>query len=211
MKLFCPDYNDCQIWGICDHLCEDRPGTHHCSCADGYFLEQGHMCKANVSGTSHSSFICLLMHHLWGVSKINMAYDTDAFRKYVYLLEWNQIIWDNVTFFIRCCAMVFSSSSWTTAAHFHQRRWSDDGWHTRAICQNSGVSPGQRFCCGGGIPLAQWHNLLEWYIHQKGQYGSLVFLDVIAQRKVHVNLNCALYSLVNNFIALLVQTTVFQE
>ncbi|TMS22544.1 Low-density lipoprotein receptor-related protein 2 [Larimichthys crocea] len=45
----CVDYNDCQIWGICDHLCEDRPGTHHCSCADGYFLEQGHMCKANVS------------------------------------------------------------------------------------------------------------------------------------------------------------------
>lgn len=50
--LFCsPDYNDCQIWGICDQLCEDRPGAHHCSCADGYFLEQGHICKANVSGT----------------------------------------------------------------------------------------------------------------------------------------------------------------
>ncbi|TDG98033.1 hypothetical protein EPR50_G00214030 [Perca flavescens] len=46
----CVDYNDCQIWGICDQLCEDRPGTHHCSCADGYFLEQGHVCKANVSG-----------------------------------------------------------------------------------------------------------------------------------------------------------------
>uniref|UniRef100_A0A3Q3MKS2 Low-density lipoprotein receptor-related protein 2 n=1 Tax=Mastacembelus armatus TaxID=205130 RepID=A0A3Q3MKS2_9TELE len=42
-------YNDCQIWGICDQLCEDRPGTHHCSCADGYFLEQGHVCRANVS------------------------------------------------------------------------------------------------------------------------------------------------------------------
>ncbi|XP_047465711.1 low-density lipoprotein receptor-related protein 2 [Mugil cephalus] len=45
----CVDYNDCQIWGICDQLCEDRPGTHHCSCANGYFLEQGHVCKANVS------------------------------------------------------------------------------------------------------------------------------------------------------------------
>uniref|UniRef100_A0A3Q2DHQ2 EGF-like domain-containing protein n=1 Tax=Cyprinodon variegatus TaxID=28743 RepID=A0A3Q2DHQ2_CYPVA len=45
----CEDYNDCEIWGICDQLCEDRPGTHHCSCADGYFLEQGHLCKANVS------------------------------------------------------------------------------------------------------------------------------------------------------------------
>ncbi|TNN33376.1 Low-density lipoprotein receptor-related protein 2 [Liparis tanakae] len=45
----CVDYNDCQIWGICDQLCEDRPGTHRCSCADGYFMEQGHVCKANVS------------------------------------------------------------------------------------------------------------------------------------------------------------------
>ncbi|XP_028331825.1 low-density lipoprotein receptor-related protein 2 [Gouania willdenowi] len=45
----CVDYNDCQIWGICDQLCEDRTGTHHCSCADGYFMEQGHVCRANVS------------------------------------------------------------------------------------------------------------------------------------------------------------------
>ncbi|XP_036394518.1 low-density lipoprotein receptor-related protein 2 [Megalops cyprinoides] len=45
----CVDYDDCNIWGICDHFCEDRPGTHHCSCADGYFLEQGHLCRANVS------------------------------------------------------------------------------------------------------------------------------------------------------------------
>ncbi|KAJ8414276.1 hypothetical protein AAFF_G00051460 [Aldrovandia affinis] len=47
-QLTC-DYDDCNIWGICDHFCEDRPGTHHCSCANGYFLEQGHMCRANVS------------------------------------------------------------------------------------------------------------------------------------------------------------------
>uniref|UniRef100_A0A672JBW6 Low density lipoprotein receptor-related protein 2b n=1 Tax=Salarias fasciatus TaxID=181472 RepID=A0A672JBW6_SALFA len=43
-------YNDCQIWGICDQLCEDRVGSHHCSCADGYVMEQGHLCRANVSG-----------------------------------------------------------------------------------------------------------------------------------------------------------------
>uniref|UniRef100_A0A3B3E196 Low-density lipoprotein receptor-related protein 2 n=1 Tax=Oryzias melastigma TaxID=30732 RepID=A0A3B3E196_ORYME len=59
---YCPDgfivandsrsctYNDCQIWGICDQLCENRVGTHHCSCTDGFVLEQGHVCKANVSG-----------------------------------------------------------------------------------------------------------------------------------------------------------------
>uniref|UniRef100_A0A3P8PZF7 Low density lipoprotein receptor-related protein 2b n=1 Tax=Astatotilapia calliptera TaxID=8154 RepID=A0A3P8PZF7_ASTCA len=52
----CVDYNDCQIWGICDQLCEDRPGTHHCSCADGYVLEQGHVCRANVSGTESLIF-----------------------------------------------------------------------------------------------------------------------------------------------------------
>uniref|UniRef100_A0A672JCA6 Low density lipoprotein receptor-related protein 2b n=1 Tax=Salarias fasciatus TaxID=181472 RepID=A0A672JCA6_SALFA len=46
----CVDYNDCQIWGICDQLCEDRVGSHHCSCADGYVMEQGHLCRANVSG-----------------------------------------------------------------------------------------------------------------------------------------------------------------
>nr|XP_046225254.1 LOW QUALITY PROTEIN: low-density lipoprotein receptor-related protein 2 [Oncorhynchus gorbuscha] len=45
----CADYDDCDIWGICDQLCEDRPGTHRCSCADGYFLEQGNRCRANIS------------------------------------------------------------------------------------------------------------------------------------------------------------------
>ncbi|MBN3296498.1 LRP2 protein, partial [Amia calva] len=45
----CVDYNDCNIWGICDHFCEDRSGTHRCSCAPGYFLELGSHCKANIS------------------------------------------------------------------------------------------------------------------------------------------------------------------
>lgn len=66
--FYCPDYNDCQIWGICDQLCEDRPGTHRCSCADGYFLEHGRVCKANVSGTgshaSHGSFIPYICYYI---------------------------------------------------------------------------------------------------------------------------------------------------
>ncbi|XP_041123031.1 low-density lipoprotein receptor-related protein 2 [Polyodon spathula] len=45
----CVDYNDCSIWGVCDQLCEDRIGTHHCSCGNGYFLEQGRHCKANIT------------------------------------------------------------------------------------------------------------------------------------------------------------------
>uniref|UniRef100_A0AAY5KVE9 EGF-like domain-containing protein n=1 Tax=Esox lucius TaxID=8010 RepID=A0AAY5KVE9_ESOLU len=56
----CVDYDDCDIWGICDQLCEDRPGTHHCSCADGYFLEQGNHCRANISGTGSSIAISVL-------------------------------------------------------------------------------------------------------------------------------------------------------
>lgn len=63
----CPDYNDCQIWGICDQLCEDRPGTHHCSCADGYFLEQGHVCKANASGAVALYSMNLLLQDVCGV------------------------------------------------------------------------------------------------------------------------------------------------
>ncbi|XP_057682782.1 low-density lipoprotein receptor-related protein 2 [Corythoichthys intestinalis] len=53
----CVDYNDCQIWGICDQICEDRPGTHRCSCTSGYILELGHVCRANVSdGQPHLIF-----------------------------------------------------------------------------------------------------------------------------------------------------------
>uniref|UniRef100_A0A8C9SXP4 Low-density lipoprotein receptor-related protein 2 n=1 Tax=Scleropages formosus TaxID=113540 RepID=A0A8C9SXP4_SCLFO len=36
----CIDFDDCKMWGICDQLCEDRIGSHHCSCLDGYILEQ---------------------------------------------------------------------------------------------------------------------------------------------------------------------------
>uniref|UniRef100_A0A672N2Y4 Low-density lipoprotein receptor-related protein 2-like n=1 Tax=Sinocyclocheilus grahami TaxID=75366 RepID=A0A672N2Y4_SINGR len=36
----CIDYDDCSLWGMCDQLCEDRIGSHRCSCRDGYLLEQ---------------------------------------------------------------------------------------------------------------------------------------------------------------------------
>ncbi|GAA6094293.1 low-density lipoprotein receptor-related protein 2a isoform X2 [Tachysurus ichikawai] len=45
----CIDYDDCLLWGVCDQLCEDRIGTHHCSCKDGYVLEQHRYCRANTS------------------------------------------------------------------------------------------------------------------------------------------------------------------
>ncbi|KAG8510408.1 Low-density lipoprotein receptor-related protein 2 [Galemys pyrenaicus] len=43
------DFDDCQIWGICDQMCEDRIGHHRCYCAEGYILEHERHCKANSS------------------------------------------------------------------------------------------------------------------------------------------------------------------
>ncbi|MCI4378615.1 hypothetical protein PGIGA_G00218000, partial [Pangasianodon gigas] len=45
----CIDFDDCQLWGVCDQLCEDRIGTHRCSCKEGYVLEQHRYCRANTS------------------------------------------------------------------------------------------------------------------------------------------------------------------
>ncbi|XP_016104637.1 low-density lipoprotein receptor-related protein 2-like [Sinocyclocheilus grahami] len=45
----CIDYDDCSLWGMCDQLCEDRIGSHRCSCRDGYLLEQHRYCRANPS------------------------------------------------------------------------------------------------------------------------------------------------------------------
>nr|KAF6496225.1 LDL receptor related protein 2 [Rousettus aegyptiacus] len=45
----CVDFDDCQIWGICDQMCEDRIGHHQCHCAEGYILEHERHCKANTS------------------------------------------------------------------------------------------------------------------------------------------------------------------
>uniref|UniRef100_A0A4W4GUH3 Low-density lipoprotein receptor-related protein 2 n=1 Tax=Electrophorus electricus TaxID=8005 RepID=A0A4W4GUH3_ELEEL len=50
----CIDYNDCQVWGVCDQLCEDRIGSHHCSCHEGYVLEQQRYCRANASSGAAS-------------------------------------------------------------------------------------------------------------------------------------------------------------
>uniref|UniRef100_A0A2K5CE98 EGF-like domain-containing protein n=1 Tax=Aotus nancymaae TaxID=37293 RepID=A0A2K5CE98_AOTNA len=45
----CVEFDDCQIWGICDQRCESRPGHHLCHCEEGYILEHGQRCKANDS------------------------------------------------------------------------------------------------------------------------------------------------------------------
>uniref|UniRef100_A0A671YSP2 Low density lipoprotein receptor-related protein 2a n=1 Tax=Sparus aurata TaxID=8175 RepID=A0A671YSP2_SPAAU len=45
----CTDFDDCSMWGVCDQLCEDRIGSHRCSCREGYTLEQHRYCRADVS------------------------------------------------------------------------------------------------------------------------------------------------------------------
>ncbi|XP_059895450.1 LOW QUALITY PROTEIN: low-density lipoprotein receptor-related protein 2a [Gadus macrocephalus] len=45
----CVDFDDCSMWGVCDQLCEDRVGSHRCSCRADYVLEQHRYCRANVS------------------------------------------------------------------------------------------------------------------------------------------------------------------
>uniref|UniRef100_A0A452F8B2 Low-density lipoprotein receptor-related protein 2 n=1 Tax=Capra hircus TaxID=9925 RepID=A0A452F8B2_CAPHI len=45
----CVDFDDCQIWGVCDQICEDRVGHHRCHCVEGYVLERQKHCRANSS------------------------------------------------------------------------------------------------------------------------------------------------------------------
>ncbi|XP_072435638.1 low-density lipoprotein receptor-related protein 2a isoform X2 [Chiloscyllium punctatum] len=45
----CIDFNECNVWGACDQLCEDRIGSHACSCVQGYVLEHHKHCRANPS------------------------------------------------------------------------------------------------------------------------------------------------------------------
>lgn len=50
----CIDFDDCQIWGICDQKCENRQGRHQCLCEEGYILERGQHCKSSNSFSAAS-------------------------------------------------------------------------------------------------------------------------------------------------------------
>ncbi|CAF92449.1 unnamed protein product [Tetraodon nigroviridis] len=47
------NFDDCSMWGVCDQLCEDRTGSHRCSCREGYTLEQHRYCRADPSGEAN--------------------------------------------------------------------------------------------------------------------------------------------------------------
>jgi len=39
------DINECDIPGICDHMCHNTYGGYYCTCPDGYRLVNGHRCS----------------------------------------------------------------------------------------------------------------------------------------------------------------------
>lgn len=41
------DVNECEAAGKCSQFCLNSQGSYSCSCADGYTLQSGSVCKAN--------------------------------------------------------------------------------------------------------------------------------------------------------------------
>uniref|UniRef100_A0A8C4T9C2 Low-density lipoprotein receptor-related protein 2 n=1 Tax=Erpetoichthys calabaricus TaxID=27687 RepID=A0A8C4T9C2_ERPCA len=75
----CRDFDDCKTWGVCDQLCEDRIGSHRCSCLPGYVLEQHRHCRANTSFPSliFSNGRDLLMGDVHGRSLRTLVHSTN--------------------------------------------------------------------------------------------------------------------------------------
>jgi len=42
------DINECDIPGICDHMCHNTYGGYYCTCPDGYRLVNGHGCAGKL-------------------------------------------------------------------------------------------------------------------------------------------------------------------
>ncbi|XP_055493679.1 LOW QUALITY PROTEIN: low-density lipoprotein receptor-related protein 2a [Leucoraja erinacea] len=45
----CVDFDECNVWGACDQLCESKVGAYSCACVQGYVLEHHKHCRANAS------------------------------------------------------------------------------------------------------------------------------------------------------------------
>lgn len=107
----------------------------------------GHTAAAALMATSWSRATC-------AKPMCQVQWVTGAFTQYICDCIW---------------MLVFLFSRWTASAHFHKRGWGDDGRYSRTFCQDSSAGPGQRLRCWRGLQLAQWHDLLEWHVYQKGQ------------------------------------------
>ncbi|XP_053453877.1 low-density lipoprotein receptor-related protein 2 [Nycticebus coucang] len=73
----CVEFDDCQIWGICDQKCENQRGHIRCFCEEGYILEYERNCKANESSGQASVIFSngqdLLIGDIHGTSFRNLV------------------------------------------------------------------------------------------------------------------------------------------
>jgi len=46
--LWCIDFNECTIPGLCQHICTNLIGGYYCSCQVGFDLVNGHNCTGNI-------------------------------------------------------------------------------------------------------------------------------------------------------------------
>lgn len=52
----CADRDECTLWGYCDQLCTNTPGSYSCSCAPGYSLKNNNRCVADDYGSMQLYF-----------------------------------------------------------------------------------------------------------------------------------------------------------
>lgn len=111
--LFHPeDFDDCSMWGVCDQLCEDRIGSHRCSCREGYVLEQHRYCRADVSSESFPSlfeqiFLTCCMLRFWMCERsIKLTFISIApfpVGQPLWLLHWAAALLSGALLRTECC------------------------------------------------------------------------------------------------------------
>uniref|UniRef100_A0A8U8C0Q1 Uncharacterized protein n=1 Tax=Geospiza parvula TaxID=87175 RepID=A0A8U8C0Q1_GEOPR len=103
----CIDFDDCQMWGVCDQLCEDRVGHHQCHCVEGYFLEHHRHCRANTSAGVASIIFSngrdLLIGDLYGRNFRTLVQSQNRgiavgvdFHFYLHRIFWTDTVQDKV-------------------------------------------------------------------------------------------------------------------
>lgn len=92
LPVFCADYNDCSLWGMCDQLCEDRIGSHRCSCRDGYLLEQHKYCRTNPSCESLQASYMLSSVYTQSLCLMKCC---DWFTSSLFVLSFSQFLFQS--------------------------------------------------------------------------------------------------------------------
>lgn len=93
------DFDDCSMWGVCDQLCEDRVGSHRCSCREGYVLEQHRYCRAGASSEGHP--LCFNRFSYLQCARICIAPFTVC--QSLWLLYWASALLSGSLLRTECC------------------------------------------------------------------------------------------------------------